>query len=572
MLLVVSLAACAGGMDPANAPSMSGTVPSAKRTVEATIRIAIPNRRHRRGRVRGHYVSPATQSMAITMTRTGAAPVNLNVDLTPETNPNCTSTGPLNCSIRFALPPGSYAASFTTYDGLLSGGNAPQNPPTGNVLSANQTAAVTIAAGATNLLNVSLDGVPAGILITPAAGSTLSGDMNGYTAAQCGSPTAYTERLIVAGLDADGNVIVGSGAPVASIASSNTAVLAASTPSPGSPNAFTLTHPILTSTQAATLTVKVTPASDSGGSVVSASVPVTISGAPQPCVTITEYDLPNALSYPQNITPGPDGNMWFSETLGERVGKITPSGAIIEYPIGIHSNGITSAPDGNVWFTSPFNGYVGRMTTAGIATTYAIAGGSPYGIAVGTDQALWFADGDNHDIGRITTGGILSAFSTGLSSGAAPIGMTAGPDGNVWFTEATKDKIGRITTAGTITEFPGLPGSEPSGIGPGPDGNLWFTDDATGVGYITPAGSIVEFSTGLIAGSQPDAIAAGPDGALWFPGGSGHIGRITTSGSVYEYPLPNTGDGESGMSQGPDGSMWFVEQLGNRIGRIVISQ
>lgn len=73
-------------------------------------------------------------------------------------------------------------------------------------------------------------------------------------------------------------------------------------------------------------------------------------------VTITEFSAGiSANSQPSKIAAGPDGNMWFTELAGSRVGRITPLGAITEFSAGISANsrpyGITAGPDGNVWFT-----------------------------------------------------------------------------------------------------------------------------------------------------------------------------------------------------------------------------
>ena len=73
---------------------------------------------------------------------------------------------------------------------------------------------------------------------------------------------------------------------------------------------------------------------------------------------ITEYPIPTPSSVPEDIAAGPDGNLWFTESTGNKIGRITPQGAITEYPIPtVFSNpvGIAAGPDGNVWFTE-FNG------------------------------------------------------------------------------------------------------------------------------------------------------------------------------------------------------------------------
>ena len=149
---------------------------------------------------------------------------------------------------------------------------------------------------------------------------------------------------------------------------------------------------------------------------------------------------------------------------------------------------ITAGPDGNLWFTESTANQIGRITTAGVVTEFPIptAGSGPVGIAAGPDGNLWFTEANSSRIGRMTTWGIITEFTTPtLASG--PVGIATGPDGNLWFTEGNADQIGRITTAGVITEFP-VPraGSGPSGIAAGPDGDLWFTEvSGNQIGRIT---------------------------------------------------------------------------------------
>ena len=48
---------------------------------------------------------------------------------------------------------------------------------------------------------------------------------------------------------------------------------------------------------------------------------------------ITEYPVPTPASNSFDIAAGPDGNLWFTEGQGNNIGKITPEGVFIEYPI-----------------------------------------------------------------------------------------------------------------------------------------------------------------------------------------------------------------------------------------------
>jgi hypothetical protein len=129
---------------------------------------------------------------------------------------------------------------------------------------------------------------------------------------------------------------------------------------------------------------------------------------------VTEFSAGiTANSFPSRITAGPDGNLWFTEYNGARIGRITPLGVITEFSAGITARagpaGITAGPDGNLWFT----------------------------------------EASAKQIGRITPLGIVTEFSTGIAAGAWLGGIAAGPDGSLWFTEYVGKRIGRITTGVT---------------------------------------------------------------------------------------------------------------------------
>src|SRR5258708_2268003 len=69
---------------------------------------------------------------------------------------------------------------------------------------------------------------------------------------------------------------------------------------------------------------------------------------------ITGYPIPTTSSLPYYLTPGPDGALWFTEYIGNKVGRITTGGVISEYAVPTataYPIGITSGPDGAVWFT-----------------------------------------------------------------------------------------------------------------------------------------------------------------------------------------------------------------------------
>jgi virginiamycin B lyase len=285
--------------------------------------------------------------------------------------------------------------------------------------------------------------------------------------------------------------------------------------------------------------------------------------------TITNYTDPS-INGPEQITAGPDGALWFTNSTNNSIGRISTSGVVTNYPLpadGTQPYGITTGPDGALWFTKhaagPVNGAIGRITTSGAVTIFTNGSISyPVGITTGPDGALWFTDAENGTFGRITTSGAVIEFANFNLGGLGDI--TTGPDGALWFDDAPN--IGRLTTTGALTEFP-IPGpGPPVGIVAGPDGALWFTG-GNYIGRITTTGTVSAFPV-VSLNQSLSGITTGPDGALWFANnGSNSVGRITTGGVVSDFTDP-TILGPTGITTGADGALWFTNIVTNSIGRL----
>src|SRR4051794_16602276 len=74
------------------------------------------------------------------------------------------------------------------------------------------------------------------------------------------------------------------------------------------------------------------------------------------------------------IAAGHDGNLWFTETAANRIGRITPTGMIDVFPIsrpGASPQQITVGPDRNLWFIE--SGAIGRITLEGVVREFPLA-------------------------------------------------------------------------------------------------------------------------------------------------------------------------------------------------------
>jgi streptogramin lyase len=135
---------------------------------------------------------------------------------------------------------------------------------------------------------------------------------------------------------------------------------------------------------------------------------------------------------------------------------MTTAGGLTEYTLPAASTPfqIAAGPDGNLWFTETYNNKIGKITTAGAFTEYAMptAGAGPLGIAAGPDGNLWFTEFYADKIGRITPAGVVTEYSKGLTvpNGTTTNvkGITAGPSKHggttMWFTETNANLIGNI--------------------------------------------------------------------------------------------------------------------------------
>jgi virginiamycin B lyase len=290
------------------------------------------------------------------------------------------------------------------------------------------------------------------------------------------------------------------------------------------------------------------------------------------------YPISNPSAFPEGITAGPDGALWFTESGCYSgtcyIGRSTTAGVITGYTLPTLNAGptsITTGPDGALWFTEAI-GQIGRITTAGAVTEYPVPTGNsgPRGITTGPDGALWFTEADASQVGRITTDGVVTEYPVGTPFDLYLEYITAGPEDSLWFTWTTYGEAGaaRITTAGVVTMY-----QIPASYGPfggageiieGPDHALWLADLAGNIWRMTPAGAFTQYPIPIVpSGGGTGNIANGPDGAMWFtvtcnPCANDQIGRITTAGVITEFPAP--GDGSlGGIAAGPDGALWSTD-------------
>lgn len=306
--------------------------------------------------------------------------------------------------------------------------------------------------------------------------------------------------------------------------------------------------------------------------------------------------LPPMSDLPTAIVAGRDGALWFTETGGDRIGRITTDGAVREFAIPTPrsgSAGIAVGPDGAIWFTEAYGAALGRLDPAtGRIAEYPVPDlyGQPGALAVGGDGALYFTQNGSGSIGRFTP-------STGrFAQFGLPFGITTdlarGPDGAIWFSEGKfgPTTIGRLGPDGSLAFYrdqKDFGDADVTALVAGPDGALWFAPTGSGVlGRLTTAGT---FSKVSIPGGPALALAAdtfvhlSPSGAfgtphsagtptpmLWFASSSDGVGLLTTQGKARLFPL---GDHvfevpAAGLVVGTDDNVWCTLTAIDSIARL----
>lgn len=69
--------------------------------------------------------------------------------------------------------------------------------------------------------------------------------------------------------------------------------------------------------------------------------------------------------FTEDIAPGPDGNLWFTDADDHQIGRITPATGIVTVFPGGSGLGITTGPDGNLWFTNNVTNEIDQLNSCG---------------------------------------------------------------------------------------------------------------------------------------------------------------------------------------------------------------
>jgi streptogramin lyase len=290
-----------------------------------------------------------------------------------------------------------------------------------------------------------------------------------------------------------------------------------------------------------------------------------------PTVVQPDIPLPGASEFgPDNeITQGPDGNMWATLSNENAVVQVTPGGTVTKFtPAGLAQPafGIIAGPDGNLWASQ--DGGVARIDPATGTTdqfNYGVAGGR--GITVGPDGNIWLAA--TNALVSIPPATPNTVDNNAVTLGN-PKGMATGTDGLLWIASGATIVSATATTTPVLTPYAvGSGANVTQDVGAGPDGQVAFAnpvDSPQTVGLLVPGGTPQEFP---LANTDPFGVTFGQDGAYWFSRFQGNdLLRLTTDGQITTLPWPTALAGPRKIATGPDNTLWTTLDLSDDIGRV----
>jgi hypothetical protein len=477
------LAACAGnGVVPRDGPSL--------RAVHATVTVKFPRPKHHR-RKHGRdplYVSASTTSVTFTLTAVdgGVIPAGYTTTKTVAlafhgSNAACTYASgaqTYTCTTSWTVPAASDSFTVDAYDA------------SSKLLSTNALTQA-VSTGSSNIA-VTLWGVPASIALTSSSTAVSGTQASGFSIQTVATPYPFTVTVD----DADGNVIVGPGAPSYAV-SFGSANFTATTPAPGA-DTFTITP--LGSSAYRPDTVTVTAVFPTGGP------------TPYPST------CPSAAC--QASASISTGVPFFSSDI---------AGSVSVYSVA----GIASALGG----------------TASVAkfNTVAIGSGSPYGVTFDAAGDMFVST--NGTVGYAYTAATVKAFLSGSAvTASGTLKLVGGGQDSIMDAAGDLFVSAPSGTAVSVFSSTALASALAGGAGVLPTGSLAVTGannltfDPSGNLFVTGGTVVTVFSAAKVASAAAGATNVAASGALSVTGsndvtsdaaGNVFVGASSTTISVF---------------------------------------
>lgn len=304
--------------------------------------------------------------------------------------------------------------------------------------------------------------------------------------------------------------------------------------------------------------------------------------------TIREWDVPTKGAKPYAAAISPDGSIWFTEEMANKVGRLNPkTGEFKEFPLteerAAGPHGVAADHDGRIWFAASSGGSIGKLEpSTGKVTVFKMPepkATDPESLAFDSKGTLWFTVQNSNMVGKLDPSSGAITLKEVPSQNARPTGILVLKRGTPIFAEPGAGKIGFIipeTVA--VHEFPLPPGTRSRRLAIAPDENtLYFTDYTGGnLGKLDISiGALVMFPTPGGADSSPYGLTITPDGTVWYCETGiqpKNIVRFNPGSSTFSRtPIPFTTGVVNSMAAAPDGRVYFASDV-DKVGAVEVPQ
>jgi len=180
----------------------------------------------------------------------------------------------------------------------------------------------------------------------------------------------------------------------------------------------------------------------------------------------------NAHVGPHSLQIAPDGAVWTTLALGNRLARFDPKTErwdVHALEEGIYPHTLRFDRKGRIWFTLAVSNHVGRFDPSTNEFTMVRLPAATYAQALALrllPAALWLAQ--RMDLSTLA--------SEGGDAGALPVpyGIDVAPDGGIWFSQLNQHKIGRLDPDTLAVELIDTPFTAPRRLRFDSQGALWI--------------------------------------------------------------------------------------------------
>ncbi|MFN2291968.1 MAG: hypothetical protein ACK2UC_12315 [Anaerolineae bacterium] len=303
-----------------------------------------------------------------------------------------------------------------------------------------------------------------------------------------------------------------------------------------------------------------------------------------------EFPVPTAGSYPAQLAYDPDADViWVSERDGNKTARFDPRA---EPPIEPWTEHVIPTDDsqpwglavdanGDVWFTESAVDKIGKLDAGtGVFTEYGglTSHSQPWGIVTG-GGAVWFTERAGDRIGRLDPlTGAITEYDLDVGAQPGGIDFWSGGYGYLWFAETGLGKLGwaRLSTEGAIeylSSYSPIDATSllaPEDVALNSLGNPWVTG--------RQSNNLSTFYYSTLSGwyhvpvhtpdSEPFGVAVDGTSPIWFTERAGNKLAQYRSGGLFEYSLPTPGSLPTDVVVDASGCAWYAAPGSNRIGRL----